>query len=140
MNKLEKLEFIKKTIKEKELTAYKISKAIGVSSVGIQKILNDETKNPNNATLDLIVNYLYSLDKNLHDLTMHEPQPLYGEKTGYDIKIEQHQEEIKYRQGIIDLSSDKDLIEHHKKMIKLLEETIAIITAQALGRYLRTKK
>lgn len=63
MNKLEKIDFIKKSIKEKELTAYKIAKAIGTSSVGIQKIINNETKNPNSSTLDLIIEYIKNPDK-----------------------------------------------------------------------------
>lgn len=63
MNKIEKIDFIKKSIKEKELTAYKIAKAIGTSSVGIQKIINNETKNPNSSTLDLIIEYIRNPDK-----------------------------------------------------------------------------
>ena len=58
MNKLEKLEHIKKVFEKENLTAYKIAQATGLSSVGIQKILNSETKNPNNSTLNIIMEYL----------------------------------------------------------------------------------
>jgi transcriptional regulator with XRE-family HTH domain len=58
MNKIEKVEHIKKVCEEEDLTAYKIAQATGLSSVGIQKILNSETKNPNNSTLNIIMEYL----------------------------------------------------------------------------------
>jgi transcriptional regulator with XRE-family HTH domain len=58
MNKIEKLQHIKKVCEEEDLTAYKIAQATGLSSVGIQKILNSETKNPNNSTLNIIMEYL----------------------------------------------------------------------------------
>jgi len=76
MNKIEKIDFIKKSIKAKELTAYKIAKAIGTSSVGIQKIINGETKNPNSSTLDLIIEYIKNPDKREID-KLSEPEEKY---------------------------------------------------------------
>lgn len=58
MNKIEKVAHIKKVCEEEDLTAYKIAQGTGLSSVGIQKILNSETKNPNNSTLNIIMEYL----------------------------------------------------------------------------------
>lgn len=58
MNKLEKIEHIKKVCQEEEISAYKIAQETGLSSVGIQKILNSETKNPNNSTLVIIIDFL----------------------------------------------------------------------------------
>jgi len=58
MNKKETIEQIKKICESKGITAYEISKQTELSSVGIQKILNGETKNPNNKTLSTILDYL----------------------------------------------------------------------------------
>lgn len=58
MNKLEKVEHIKKVCEQEDITAYKIAQDTGLSAVGIQKILNSETKNPNNSTLSILMEYL----------------------------------------------------------------------------------
>lgn len=60
MSKIEDINFIKKTCESEDITAYKIANMTGLSSVGIQKILNGETKNPNSSTIKLILDYLKS--------------------------------------------------------------------------------
>ena len=46
-------------IKNRGLTAYEISKDLPISEVGINKILNGQSKNPRRSTLILLRNYLF---------------------------------------------------------------------------------
>lgn len=99
MNKIEKVEHIKKVCEEEDLTAYKIAQATGLSSVGIQKILNSETKNPNNSTLNIIMEYL-------------EEKVL-----GIDIGKAQESESVKLKSEI-DLNKYVNCIERENKLRK----------------------
>lgn len=58
MNKEEVIDLIKKICESKGITAYEISKRTELSAVGIQKIFNGETKNPNKKTLVKILTFL----------------------------------------------------------------------------------
>lgn len=62
MNKLQLISYIKLECNKRGITAYKIAQATGLSSVGIQKILNLETKNPSTTTLNTIKNYIENID------------------------------------------------------------------------------
>ena len=77
MNKLEKIEHIKKVCEQEDLTAYKIAQETGLSAVGIQKIFNSETKNPNNSTLNILMEYLEQkvLGKDIGKI--HEAEPIH---------------------------------------------------------------
>jgi predicted transcriptional regulator len=57
----ETIEIIKKKCEELEITPYKINKDTGLSSKGVQKILDGITKKPRVETLDTILSYLESL-------------------------------------------------------------------------------
>lgn len=85
MNKLDTIEHIKKVCQEEDITAYKIAQATGLSAVGIQKILNSETKNPNNSTLIIIRDFLENtiLGKDINKVEEHPP--IY-EKPDHDLK------------------------------------------------------
>lgn len=52
------IEELKKRIENKEVTAYKVAKAIGVNPSVITRIINGFTQNPNEETLLKIENYL----------------------------------------------------------------------------------
>jgi len=54
----ETIEIIKKKCEELEITPYKINKDTGLSSKGVQKILDGITKKPRVETLDTILSYL----------------------------------------------------------------------------------
>lgn len=58
MNKLDKVKLMLKLIKEHNLTAYEIGKHTKISTFAIQKILNGDTKNPNETTVDIILSFL----------------------------------------------------------------------------------
>lgn len=58
MNNLNKLELVLKTIKDHNITAYEIGKNTKISTFAIQKIINRETKKPNERTIDLILDFL----------------------------------------------------------------------------------
>jgi hypothetical protein len=52
---------LKKTlqlIKNHEVTAYEIEQHTDLTAVGVQKIINGETKNPQKRTLQLIIDYI----------------------------------------------------------------------------------
>lgn len=84
MNKLEKIEHIKKVCQEEDITAYKIAQATGLSAVGIQKILNSDTKNPNNSTLIIIMDFLEENVLGKYIGKIEEPKSVY-EKVEFDI-------------------------------------------------------
>lgn len=58
MNKLDKVKLMLQMIKEHNLTAYEIGKHTKISTFAIQKIINGDTKNPNEVTIDSIMNFL----------------------------------------------------------------------------------
>ena len=58
MNKLDIVDYIRTECEIRGITAYKIAQATGLSSVGIQKILNLKTKNPSTSTLNTIKEYI----------------------------------------------------------------------------------
>lgn len=58
MNKLDKLKIALNTIKEHNITAYEIGKNTKISTFAIQKIINGDTKNPNERTIDDILIFL----------------------------------------------------------------------------------
>lgn len=58
MRKLDKLNLTLNLIKEHNLTAYEIGKNTKISTFAIQKIINGETKNPNETTLDVILEFI----------------------------------------------------------------------------------
>ncbi len=99
MNKLEKVEHIKKVCEEEDITAYKIAQDTGLSAVGIQKILNSETKNPNNSTLSILMEYLEE------------------KVTGKDIGKIQESESV-YSKNDLDLNKYVNCIERENKLTK----------------------
>lgn len=58
MNKLEKVKVLVKIIKDNNITAYEIGKHTKISTFAIQKIINGETKNPNNTTLSILEDFV----------------------------------------------------------------------------------
>ena len=73
MKKLD-LQDIINEIKHRNLTAYEISKELPISEVGINKILNGQSKNPRESTLILLRNYLF----NEKEIENKENPPTYG--------------------------------------------------------------
>jgi transcriptional regulator with XRE-family HTH domain len=54
----QKTNFIIEKCNELEISAYEISKKTGLSAAGIQRIFNKEVKNPQEKTLNIIIEYL----------------------------------------------------------------------------------
>lgn len=77
LTKKEKLEFVLEQIKEKRLTAYEIGKKTKLSVTGIDKIINGESKNPQENTLNRIIVYLDELQLGSGLKNLKEPDPEY---------------------------------------------------------------
>lgn len=58
MNKLEKLNLIRNLCEEHNITGYEIGKNTKISSYAAHKILIGDTKNPNESTIDIILEFL----------------------------------------------------------------------------------
>jgi len=58
MKKLDKLKIALDLIKEHNLTAYEIGKHTKISTFAVQKIINGDTKNPNETTVDVILDFI----------------------------------------------------------------------------------
>jgi transcriptional regulator with XRE-family HTH domain len=77
LTKKEKLEFVLEQIKKKQLTAYEIGKKTKLSVSGIDKIINGESKNPQENTLNKIILYLEELQLGSGLKNSKEPDPEY---------------------------------------------------------------
>jgi len=58
MSRLTNVEFMLELIKEHGFTAYEIAKGTNLSTFGIQKIINGETKRPSSSTLEKIFAFI----------------------------------------------------------------------------------
>lgn len=58
LNKSEMIALIQEMSRKHDITAYEFNKETSVSIFAAQKILNGETKNPNQRTLDELLNYI----------------------------------------------------------------------------------
>lgn len=58
MNKLQKLKLIRDICEEHNITGYEIGKNTKISSFAAHKILMGDTKNPNESTIDIILEFL----------------------------------------------------------------------------------
>lgn len=73
LNKNEAIRIVQKQCRENDITAYQIAKNTDLSIRGIQKILDGNSKNPRDYTLQMIINYIedYLLNKTK------EPEAIY---------------------------------------------------------------
>lgn len=113
------LEEIISEIKKQDLTAYEIAKVLPLSEVGINKIINGQSKNPRKATLQILTAYLLRNKSitNTHQIDFEEPDlgnlsPPGSWIPWRKIKIKESHEVFKTKSGnIIDeLSSGKFLL------------------------------
>lgn len=70
------IENIIKTIKDRGLTAYELSKKLPISEVGINKILNGTSQNPRKTTLQVLHNYLFK-NQDVSEISVLEPHEHY---------------------------------------------------------------
>jgi transcriptional regulator with XRE-family HTH domain len=77
LTKKEKIEFVLEQIKKKQLTAYEIGKKTKLSVSGIDKIINGESKNPQENTLNKIILYLEELQLGSGLKNLKEPDSEY---------------------------------------------------------------
>jgi transcriptional regulator with XRE-family HTH domain len=129
MNKLEIINYIIKECNEKGITAYKIAQATELSSVGIQKIINLETKNPNITTLNAIKKFIDNYNNSQN--TVGEPSDKYNNSSTHkDEIIEALNREIDMKNYIIKLLEDKikhyqnsnDIITKEEEILKTLSK------------------
>jgi len=81
----ETIEIIKEKCLELEITPYKINKDTGLSSKGVQKILDGVTKKPRIETLDTILSYLEN--SVLGSQLNYESEKLISNSSGLQSKI-----------------------------------------------------
>jgi hypothetical protein len=84
MNRIDKLINILTMVKDHNITAYEIGKNTKISTFAVQKILNGETKKPNELTLDAIIDFLETriINKESDKLNLvNEISEPYGAKT-----------------------------------------------------------
>lgn len=62
MSKKEKIDFILNKVAELKLSSYDVSKKTGLTEAGVQRILKGISKNPHDASVDLIFSYLESFN------------------------------------------------------------------------------
>jgi transcriptional regulator with XRE-family HTH domain len=69
------------TAKKNNITAYEIAKNTNLSTFGVQKILNGETKNPNSKTIQIILDFLENaiVGTNVKE-GVEEPSEMYSTK------------------------------------------------------------
>lgn len=87
MNKLDKLNLVLSLIKEHNLTAYEIGKNTKISTFAVQKIINGETKNPNETTISEILNFIENaiVGTDIKKNTLEEPKEKYNQPYSEDI-------------------------------------------------------
>jgi hypothetical protein len=90
MNKIEKLKLVLKLIKEHNLTAYEIGKNTKISTFAIQKIISGDTKNPNDTTLDVILDFIEEaiLGSDIKPNKTEEPSEKYNQPFSGDLAKE----------------------------------------------------
>lgn len=114
MNKLDKIKLMLQTIKEHNLTAYEIGKHTKISTFAIQKIINGDTKNPNETTVDIILSFLEKaiVGTDVKENTVNEPHEVYKNsvKTSTEkcledlVKLHKH---INYLEAMLHINSIK---------------------------------
>ncbi|GEJ46067.1 hypothetical protein [Chryseobacterium sp. ON_d1] len=103
-----------KLINKYSITAYDISQGTGISAVGIQKIINGESKRPLERTLESITSYI----KQKHSLESLET----NDEEDIDIKNKPHDEQMAILHNeIIELKNENN------KLSDKIDDTIALI-------------
>lgn len=119
------LEEALKLINKYSITAYDISQGTGISSVGIQKIINGESKRPLERTLESITSYIkqkYSLESLVAN-----------EEGDIDIKNKPHDEQMAIlHKDILDLKKENEEL---KDMVDDLTLKIEISLAPILRHF-----
>lgn len=112
MNKMHKLKLMIEAINEHNITAYEIGKNTNISTFAIQKIIKGETKNPNERTLDIILEFLEKaiVGTDIKENRVEEPKQVYVTK---DDLYERH---IKL------MEKHQELIEEYARLIRILEK------------------
>jgi hypothetical protein len=112
MNKLHKLKLIIEAINEHNITAYEIGKNTNISTFAIQKIIKGETKNPNERTLDIILEFLEKaiVGTDIKENRVEEPKEVYTTHSDLQVQMMVLQREH------IALMKEKD------RLTKLLEK------------------
>lgn len=92
------LESIISEIKEKGLTGYKIAEETGLTEVGVNKILNGQSKNPRVSTLEILHNYLHNKPNSKESsLTKTDPKAV----PYYDVEFTSSYLEVENNQTLI---------------------------------------
>jgi transcriptional regulator with XRE-family HTH domain len=114
MSKLDKLKLALNVIKEHNITAYEIGKNTNISTFAIQKIINGETKKPNERTLNTILAFLEkaTLGTNVKENLVEEPTEKY---------IIKNKDEL-YERFIKLMEEHQQLIKENARLIMILEK------------------
>ncbi|WP_079242651.1 hypothetical protein [Chryseobacterium indologenes] len=121
----ELLEEALKLINKYSITAYDISQGTGISAVGIQKIINGESKRPLERTLETITSYIKQ--KYVSDVKSHD------NNEGSEIKNKPHDEQMAIlHKDILELKKENEEL---KDMVDDLTLKIEISLAPILRHF-----
>lgn len=112
LTKKQKLEFILKRVAEYDLTAYDIGKKIDMSASGIEKILKGISKNPQEKTLNKIIDYLQ--------------KKVLGSELSTKENIVKEEEKKYLSQNTIDELENNPLVKCLNEQLKLTAENIRL--------------
>lgn len=112
--KLDKLKIALNLIKENNITAYEIGKNTNISTFALQKIINGETKKPNERTLDTILEFLEKaiVGTNFKENKVEEPPETYRIKNKDDL----------YERFIKLMEEHQELIKENARLMRILEK------------------
>lgn len=104
------------------ITAYEMEKHTSLSAVGIQKIIDGTTKNPQKRTLETLISYItnkYNEEELFNSSILKEERP------NYDIRLSQLEEKEKIIYCLERNLKDKDkLIDRSDQLLELQSEKI----------------
>jgi transcriptional regulator with XRE-family HTH domain len=113
LSKEKKLHYIIKHCEENNITAYIIGKNTGLNISGVDRILKNQTKNPNSSTINLIYDFLKKPDTYLNNNTINEPTEEYNTFASLQLAMmklqNEHIELLKEKARLVRLLEDNNI-------------------------------
>ena len=122
LTKKEKLEFVLKTVKEKQYSAYDIAKNTQLTEAGITRILDGTSKKPQENSLDAIMHFLIEKQTG-SEYKIKNTVNYVNESTDVEYNINYQKENIVLTKQIIKYMQEAyDLLAENVKLKLLLEK------------------
>jgi transcriptional regulator with XRE-family HTH domain len=91
LSKEEKLRFILRYVKEKDLSAYELGMKTGLNVSGLTRLVKGDVKNPNKGTVNILYNYITNLPEFDNQDIVREPTSRYVDYNLLDCIKEQRE-------------------------------------------------